>query len=103
MLMGGASLAPETASMKLGAALLKAGRTREAIETISLLVADDPDNAAAVDLLQEAVENASPEMAASATESLKQAIYANPENISLINLLAQVQSRSGKLDDATKL
>ncbi|MEO8572497.1 MAG: tetratricopeptide repeat protein [Pyrinomonadaceae bacterium] len=103
MLMGGASLAPETASIKLGTVLLKAGRTREAIETISVLVADDPDNAAAVELLREAVENASPEIAAIATESLKQAVYANPENISLINLLAEVQSRSGKLDDATKL
>jgi tetratricopeptide (TPR) repeat protein len=103
MLMGGASLAPETASMKLGSALLKAGRTREAIETISAVVADDPDNAAAVDLLSEAVDNANPESAAIATESLKQAIYANPENVSLINLLAQVQSRSGKIEDATKL
>jgi tetratricopeptide (TPR) repeat protein len=103
MLMGGASLAPETASMKLGTALLKAGRTREAIETISAVVADDPDNAAAVDLLGEAVESANPEAAAIATESLKQAIYANPENVSLINLLAQVQSRSGKTEDAAKL
>ncbi|HUR96696.1 MAG TPA: tetratricopeptide repeat protein [Pyrinomonadaceae bacterium] len=103
MLMGGASLAPETASMKLGAAFLKAGRTREAIETIGVLVADDPDNAPAVELLQEAVENASPEMAALAVESLKQAVYANPENVPLINLLAQVQSRSGKVEDATKL
>jgi tetratricopeptide (TPR) repeat protein len=103
MLMGGANLTPETASLKLGTALLKAGRVREAIETVSVLVADDPDNASAIELLQEALENASPEVAAIGIESLKQAIFTNPENVSLINLLAQVQSRSGKLDDATKL
>lgn len=102
-LMGGAELAPENASMKLGTALLKAGRTREAIETLSLLVADDPGNFTAVDLLREAVENANPSAAAIAIESLKQAVYANPANISLLSLLAQVQARAGKIEDASKL
>ncbi|PYS99130.1 MAG: hypothetical protein DMF63_13760 [Acidobacteria bacterium] len=103
MLTGGATLAPETASLKLGTILLKLGRTREAIETLSSLVADDPDNFNAVDLLREAVENASPESAAIAVEALKQAVYANPTNVAMINLLAQVQAQSGKGDDAAKL
>ena len=103
MLMGGASLAPENASLKLGTALLKAGRTREAIETISLLVADDPGNSNGVELLREALESADPSTSAIAVESLKQAVFANPENVSLINLLAQIQAKSGKLDEATKL
>jgi tetratricopeptide (TPR) repeat protein len=103
MLMGGASLAPENASMKLGTALIKAGRMREAIETLSILVADDPENYTAVDMLREAIEGASNESASIAVESLKQAVYANPNNVSLLNLLAQVQARSGKIDDATKL
>jgi tetratricopeptide (TPR) repeat protein len=102
-LMGGASLAPENASLKLGSALLKAGRTREAIETVSALVADEPANSSAVDLLREALENANPETATIAIESLKQAVYANPENTSLVDLLAQLQARSGKLDDAINL
>ncbi|MEP6703707.1 MAG: tetratricopeptide repeat protein, partial [Acidobacteriota bacterium] len=73
------------------------------IETISVLVADDPDNTTAVELLREALENASPEAASIAVESLKQAIYANPENVSLVNLLAQIQARSGKVEEAAKL
>jgi tetratricopeptide (TPR) repeat protein len=103
MLMGGARLTPETASLKLGAAFLKAGRVKDAIETLSALVAEDPRNFTAVDMLREAVENASPETAGIATASLKQAVQANPANVSLINLLAGVYARSGKLDDARKL
>jgi tetratricopeptide (TPR) repeat protein len=103
MLMGGASLAPETASLKLGSALLKADRIQEAIETLSVLVADDPDNFAAVDLLREAVENANPQSAGIAIESLKQAVYANAGNVPLINLLAQIQARVGRTEDAAKL
>jgi tetratricopeptide (TPR) repeat protein len=102
-LMGGASLAPETASMKLGAALLKAGRTREAIETLSELIADDPGNTSALDLLREALENSTPESGAIALESLKQAVYANPVNVSLVELLAQLQAKSGKLEEAIRL
>jgi len=103
MLMSGASLAPENASLKLGTILLKIGRTREAIETISVLVADDPDNFTAVDLLREAVENASPETAGIAIDALKQAVYATPTNVAMINLLAQVQAKSGRIEEATKL
>ena len=103
MLMGGANLAPENASIKLGTALMKAGRTKEAIETLSLLVADDPENFTGVDLLREAIENANPAAAGIAIESLKQAVYANPSNLPLINLLAQVQARAGRMDEATKL
>ncbi|MEP7149305.1 MAG: tetratricopeptide repeat protein [Acidobacteriota bacterium] len=103
MLMGGASLAPENASLKLGAALLKAGRTREAIEAVSLVVADDPGNSSAVDLLRDALESANPETAAIAVGALKQAVFANPENISLIELLAQLQAKSGKLEEAANL
>ncbi len=103
MLMGGASLAPENASLKLGAALLKAGRTTEAIEAVSLVVADDPENSSAVDLLRDALESANPETVASAVEALKQAAFANPENISLIELVAHLQAKSGKLNEAANL
>ena len=103
MLMSGANLAPESASVKLGTALMKVGRTKEAIETLSLLVADDPENFAGVDLLRDAIENANPATAGIAIESLKQAVYSNPGNLPLINLLAQVQARLGRMDEATKL
>lgn len=97
------SLQPEAASIKLGTALLQAGRTREAIETLSVVVADDPGNAAAIDMLREALEATGIETASVALQSLQQAMFANPGNVSLINLLAQVYARSGKIEDASKL
>src|SRR5215204_433542 len=54
MLMAGQNLAPENASTKLGSSLLKAGRTREAVETLSQLIADDSDNLAVFELLRDA-------------------------------------------------
>ena len=51
------SLAPSSASLKLGAALLSAGRNTEAIAVISPIVADDR-HATAAELLKEAVNSA---------------------------------------------
>ena len=99
-----ANLAPETASLQLGPALLKAGRTKEAVETLSrrslstIRTITPP-----LDLLREAIESANGETAAIATEALQQAVYANQGNVSLISLLARVASKSGKLREAVKL
>ena len=46
-----AALTPENASIKLGRALLKTGKKAEAVETLSVLLADDPENGEAIDLL----------------------------------------------------
>ncbi len=96
-------LSPESAALKLGPALIKAGRVGEAIETLGTLIADDPDNFAAVELLREAVQASDGTSAAAAVSALQQAVYANPGNLTLVNLLAQVSERSGKIDDAVKL
>lgn len=102
--MGGReSLSPESASMKLGPALMKAGRSQEAVEVLSLVVADEPENNEAVELLREAIESADTKTAAAAVESLQQAAFANPANVSLVGLLAQVHARAGKFDEATKV
>jgi tetratricopeptide (TPR) repeat protein len=95
-------LSPESASLKLGSALIKAERSREAVEILSRSVADDPENSVAIDLLREAVENADGESSARAVEALQQAVYANPSNLTLVELLAGVQSRLGKTDEAVK-
>lgn len=95
-------LSPESASLKLGSALLKAERSREAVEVLSRAVVDDPENSEAVDLLREAVGNAGNESSAKAVEALQQAVYANPANLTLVQLLAEVQARSGKIDDAVR-
>lgn len=96
-------LSPENATIKLAAAYLTNNQNKEAIETLSRAIADDPSNTAAVEMLREAVESADVKTASIAVESLKQAVYANPENVSLIRLLADIQARSGNIDDSAKV
>ena len=101
--MGGQeNLSPESASLKLGSALLKIGKTREALEIISRTVADEPENNEAVELLRQAVESGDKDGALIAVASLQQAVFANPDNPDLIILLAETQVRAGKFDDASK-
>lgn len=101
--MGGqANLSPENAAVKLGDALLENGQTREAVEILSRAVADNPENEEAVASLQKAVESADAASSANAIQALQQAAYANPENPILVTILAQIQVRVGKIDDAAK-
>lgn len=102
-IMGGQSdLTPETAVVKLGGALLATNQTREAVETLSRAVADNPENEEAVELLAKAIESADESSAATSVQALQQAVYTNPENATLAVILAQVQERAGKIDDAAK-
>lgn len=96
-------LSPESAALKLGDAYLKNGKTREATEIFSRTVADDPDNAAAVEMLRRSLDSGDTGAAAIAVESLQQAVFANPENPALIVLLAQTQARAGRFDEASKV
>lgn len=96
-------LSPESATTKLGSALLANNQNKEAIEVLSRAISDDPSNAQAVELLREAVENSDSNTSSTAVEALKQAVYANPENIALIKLLADIQGRSGRIDDSAKI
>ncbi|MGI9055963.1 MAG: tetratricopeptide repeat protein, partial [Pyrinomonadaceae bacterium] len=96
------NLSTENATLKLGAALVADNQPKEAIEILSRAIADDPENSPAVELLREALESADTQTAVIAVEALKQAAYANPENIALIKLLADVQARSGRFDDSAK-
>lgn len=102
--MGGQeNLSPESASLKLGSALLKTGKTREALEIISRTVADEPENSEAIEMLRQAVESGDKDGASIAVESLHQAVFANPNNPALIILLAETQVRAGKFEDASKV
>ncbi|HEX8637152.1 MAG TPA: tetratricopeptide repeat protein, partial [Pyrinomonadaceae bacterium] len=100
---GQEDLSPESAALKLGEAYLKSGKTREATEIFSRAVADDPENAAAVEMLRRSLESGDAGAAATAVESLQQAVFANPENPALIVLLAQTQARAGRIDEANKV
>lgn len=99
---GQSSLSPESAILKYGQALLETGEKREAIEVLSRAVADNAENEDAIELLRQAVETADADSTGAAVSALQQAVFAKPENITLIEILAQVQARRGKIDDAAK-
>jgi len=90
------SLSPETASIKLGAALIETGQTAQAVEILSRAVADEPSNTEVVELLLEALETADANTSAKAVQALQQALYSNPENPKLIAALAQIKARTEK-------
>ena len=102
--MGGReTLSPQAASLKLGPALLKAGKIAEAVEVLSAVAADNPESEESVDLLRGAVESLRGEDARTAAASLSTAVAANPNNGPLTELLAQALGRSGDVDGAAKL
>ncbi len=90
------TLSPESASVKLGAALIQAGQTTQAVEILSRAVADEPSNTEVVDLLLTALETADASASAMAVQALQQALYSNPENTKLIQALAQIKARIEK-------
>ncbi len=91
-----ANLSPESASVKLGAALIQAGQTAQAVEILSRAVADEPSNTEVVELLLEALETADANTSAKAVQALQQALYSNPENTKLIAALAEIKARTEK-------
>jgi tetratricopeptide (TPR) repeat protein len=101
-IMGGQDLSPQLAAVRLGRALLKAGKESEAVETLSRVIADEPENEEAVDLLREAIETSYNNVSGIAIQSLQQAIFSNPDNIALVEVLAQIQARTGLAADAVK-
>lgn len=96
------NLSAESAAVKLGEALLQNGESGEAVEILSRTIADSPDNAGAIDLLRLAVESGEGRASNAALESLQSAVFADPTNTILVDLLAEMQSRLGKTDDAVK-
>jgi tetratricopeptide (TPR) repeat protein len=96
------TLSPETAALKLGDALIKAGKNGEAIEILSRRVADEPENALAIDLLRQAIQGGESKPSNATVEMLKQAVFANPTNTVLVELLSDAQISLGKTDDAVK-
>ena len=95
-------LSPQAATPKLGAALLEKGSISEAVTILSRAISEDPTNLDTVRLLGEAIEQADDRTAMNAIDALQQAVFATPENTSLVTLLAQVQIRTGKTDDGIK-
>ena len=97
------SLTPDSALVKLGAALLETEEKQEAVEILSRAVADSPDNLSAIELLRVAIETADDSIVADSIQALQQAVFSNPDSPALISLLAQVHVRSGNLPEALKV
>lgn len=97
------SLSPDNALLKLGKVLLEAGRAAEAVEYLNRAIAANVENEQAIELLREAVESGDFSNSTAVIESLQQAVFANPKNTVLVLLLADLQMRSGKTDDALKV
>lgn len=103
-IMGGReNLSPDNASLKLGEALLKAGRTKEAIDTLSVVISDDPENALAITLLSEAIKTGSDADVSSSISALQQAVFANPQSFPLVSLLSEVLAKSDDLGGAVRV
>lgn len=100
--MTGGDVSPEAATVRLGRALLRAGRAGEAMTILSRAVTDEPDNEEAVAALQDAIQAATGNDAAAAIEAIKPAVYAAPDNAALVEMLANAQLRAGKIEDAAK-
>lgn len=100
---GRADLSPETATLKLGEALLKSGKSQQAIELLAGIIADEPQNANAVELLSDAIQSGRTADVEKAISGLQQAVFANSNNIALVNLLAETYDRAGRIEEAAKL
>ncbi|MBP6003111.1 MAG: tetratricopeptide repeat protein [Pyrinomonadaceae bacterium] len=97
------SLTADAASLKLGSALVRAGKIGEAVSVLSILVVDEPENLEAIDLLREAISSADVGDAAKAVESLRQAVFAKPESVALVEMLIEILERSGRTEEAEVL
>jgi tetratricopeptide (TPR) repeat protein len=102
MMGRGEDLSPESAALKLGDALIKAGKGGEAVEILSRQIADNPENNAAIDLLRLALHDDNGKANNKTLELLQQAVFANPGNLVLNEILSDLQLKSGKMDDAIK-
>lgn len=102
IIMQGQELTPENASARLGEAYLRAGRPAEAYQAISRALARNSDNDESFNLLYEAIQSGGVEEA-TALPAIQQLAAANPENAAAQKLVARIQSRLGRNDEAVKI
>jgi len=100
---GGENLAPESAAVRLGSALLRSGKNEEASAVLCVVIADDGDVTEAVELLREALQSVSAKTVETAIGALRQAVYANPGDLSVLSLLVELFERDGRFAEAETL
>jgi tetratricopeptide (TPR) repeat protein len=99
----GADLSPESASMALAEAYLDRGLVREALERLNAVINGDPNDSDALGLLQEALEIADSASAKNAVVILEQALFVNPENVTLAVALSRVLYRNGRIEEGSRV
>lgn len=95
----GRDLTQEAAGARLGEALLRAGKTAEALDVIRRALATSPDNTRYLGLLGEALEAGNADNNG-ALADLKRLVAANPANAVALSLLARTQARANQIDEA---
>lgn len=99
---GGRELTPDAAAARLGEALIQAGRPREAVAAIRRALALSPQNGSYEELLSKAIEVMSGGDAEAAVSELKSMVAAEPQSVTAPILLARVQARAGRVDEAVQ-
>jgi tetratricopeptide (TPR) repeat protein len=97
----GRELAPDAANARLGEVLLRAGRAAEAVAAIRGAITIEPDNAAYIQLLGEALE-AGGGADQNVIGVLRSVVAQNPQNRAAIQMLARTQARLGSVNDAVE-
>jgi tetratricopeptide (TPR) repeat protein len=97
-LTNGRELTTDAANARLGEALIAAGRTGEAIAAIRRAIALSPENREYTELLNKAFEAGGNDAAALA--ELQRMVKDDPSNAATLKLLARIQARMGRVDDA---
>jgi tetratricopeptide (TPR) repeat protein len=85
-----AELTPEAASFELAAALLKRKRTEEAVDILTRLLIDDPENTRAARLAAETIDSEPKATLDKIAGKLRSALSENPGNAALILLVEKL-------------
>lgn len=99
MITGRENLTPDAAAARLGEALIKAGRRREAIAAIRRALYLDPQNESYGELLTRAVDSPG-ETDESIIADLRSTIAAEPQGTVVPILLARLLARAGRVNEA---
>ncbi len=100
-LTGRRDVSPDASAVRLAEALIRAGRSTEAIEAVRRAIASDPTSERNLALLGSALDAGINNPQPVITE-LQRAVTIDPNNLTAINTLARAQAMSNQVDAAAK-
>nr|MBA3442749.1 tetratricopeptide repeat protein [Pyrinomonadaceae bacterium] len=99
IMTNGRELSSSAAAARLGEALLRAGRTTEAVVAIRRAIALDSENDGYLKLLVQALKTGDGDER-SVTAELQRMVAADPKNAVAVSLLSGIEARAGRIDNA---